>query len=384
MALTQMALDSLDFELPFSHESMKRVEQFLLATVLLLAMWATFLVVDLRSCSWRHSDSKLKMLLIGDPQIEGNASWDKKSGLQRLMTVLNDLYMKVIVSNLVYNLQPSYVAVMGDLFSYQGTTDDEFDERLVRYRDIFESALSTSSIINVTGNHDLGYGDEISEKVITRFEKSFGSSNFHFHYPLGLDLNNDSKVDMATFGILNNLLMDPSRERGIQYDVWAFTGELASLRKQRPHEPLIILSHIPLYKQIGCVDKPFTLWSDSGYVRKQNQLSQLSTHHILDFVEPDVILMGHDHHGCVYNHTNKHGKHIAEYTIRSIMGDYSGTGALLEFHDYNGTWVHDFQYCYFVPFRLITTMTVISFVLLILSLIYILVSKCLCQCMARA
>lgn len=161
------------------------------------------------------------------------------------MVTLNDKYMKYIVNSLVESLHPNYVAVMGDLFSYQGTTDDEFDERLVRYKDIFASAIQNSVIINITGNHDIGYADELSTKLLSRFEKSFGSSNFHFHIPLYLDLNNDSKPDVATVGIINNLLMDPSRDRDIQYNVWSFSGKLAYMKSSRPQGTIhCFLAHL--------------------------------------------------------------------------------------------------------------------------------------------
>jgi hypothetical protein len=142
--------------------------------------------------------------------------------------------MKFIIDTLVYALNPSHVVVMGDLFSFQGTTDDEFAERLARYKYIFNSAITSSTIINITGNHDIGYADEISTKVLTRFENFFGPSNFHFSIPLQCDLNNDSISDMVQVGIINNLMLDPSRDRDIQYAVWSFTGSLASKRKLHP------------------------------------------------------------------------------------------------------------------------------------------------------
>lgn len=140
-------------------------------------------------------------------------------------------------------------------------------------------------------------------------------------------------------------------------------------------EPFILLSHIPLHKPIGCVDKPL-IHKEGGLVTKQNHLSPTATRHLLDYVAPDVILTGHDHHGCNYNHTNNFDRAVAEYTIRSIMGDFSGTGALLEFHLDNrggvgtGTWVHSFKYCHFAPFRLLTSCFILQCAITVFALFY--------------
>jgi hypothetical protein len=134
---------------------------------------------------------------------------------------------------------------------------------------------------------------------------------------------------------------------------------------------MILITHIPLHKQVGCVDKPLLHIDEDGLITRQNHLSQSTSRHLLDYIAPDIILTGHDHHGCTYNHTNSHGKHIAEFTIRSIMGDFSGTGALLELHsnNNNNTWTHTFQYCHFAPLRLITTALIIQIVLLVITFI---------------
>lgn len=92
---------------------------------------------------------------------------------------------------------PTHVSVLGDLFSSQWIGDQEFDIRLARYRSIFQdpavisqkapSLLGLSSkdilnshpvLINVTGNHDIGYGNDISQTRLDRWERVFGKSNF--------------------------------------------------------------------------------------------------------------------------------------------------------------------------------------------------------------
>jgi hypothetical protein len=143
--------------------------------------------------------------------------------------------MKLITDTLVGNLNPTHVAVMGDLFSFQGTTNYEFDERSRRYKVIFGSAINHSTIINVTGNHDLGYGEEVTPERIKRYERDFGRSNFNMFAPLHKDLNNDTRPDVAVISVLNSLLLDPSKEFSERAAVWHFTGELKSLRREYEH-----------------------------------------------------------------------------------------------------------------------------------------------------
>lgn len=140
--------------------------------------------------------------------------------------------MKFIVENMVNRLDPDYVVVMGDLFSYQGTTDDEFAERASRYRWIFDSAISRGNIINITGNHDLGYGYELSRWHVDRFEAEFGQSNFDFYVPLGEDLDNDGSNDTAFITVINNLVLDPSRDELIRNEVWNYVRQLNPIRLQ--------------------------------------------------------------------------------------------------------------------------------------------------------
>lgn len=158
--------------------------------------------------------------------------------------------MKFIVETMVNKLEPDYTVVMGDLFSYQGTTDDEFAERAERYRWIFNAAISRGNIINITGNHDLGYGYELSRWHVNRFEAEFGLSNFDFHFPLGDDLNSDGVPDTAFISVINNLVLDPSRDELIREEVWNYVKRLNPIRLQDLYRTYFSL-HLNL-SQVTC------------------------------------------------------------------------------------------------------------------------------------
>jgi hypothetical protein len=63
-----------------------------------------------------------------------------------------------------------------------------------------------------------------------------------------------------------------------------------------------------------------------GYVMKQNMLTLNTTSYLLDKLKPTVVFSGHDHEGCRFLHDGK----IQEYTVRSVMADYSGNSAFFE------------------------------------------------------
>lgn len=157
------------------------------------------------------------------------------SDLAKKVTELNDIYMRFIVDTMVNQLEPNYVVVMGDLFSYQDTTDPEFAERASRYRWIFDSAITRGNIINITGNHDLGYGYEMSRWHVDRFEKEFGLSNFDFLYPIEDDVDNDGTPDTAFITVINNLVLDPSKDQDIRNEVWRYVNKLNPIRLENLH-----------------------------------------------------------------------------------------------------------------------------------------------------
>lgn len=143
--------------------------------------------------------------------------------------------MKFIVDTLVSTLHPTHVAVMGDLYSSQYLSDTDFYARLPRYTHIFDLASTQSIIINVTGNHDLGYGDEMPRSRLQRFEKVFGNANFLLPYPLGADFDKDSIIDEAPIAVINNLLLDPAREAEERDKVWSFLHHVADVFQQHPN-----------------------------------------------------------------------------------------------------------------------------------------------------
>jgi len=174
---------------------------------------------------------------------------------------------------------------------------------------------SKALFINVTGNHDIGYGHEITEPLVNNFEKSFGPVNKKFI------------VGGHVIANLNSLNLDSSRNLELQQKSKQF---LKSLRNSKL--PVLLATHIPMHKDPSpCSDQPRLMTNGNGHVVSQNFLSPETTQEILTKLSPAAIFTGHDHEGCYFEHVVKEKLlTIPEYTVRSMMGDFDGNAALFE------------------------------------------------------
>lgn len=331
----------------------------------------------------------------------------------------NDYYLAHIYRTIHWWTNPSHVAVLGDLIGSQWVTDEEFERRGWRYwnRVFRGSSMATLNLtkdevrdgvanqtelynnswsrrlINVAGNHDIGYAGDISAKRISRFERVFGPPNWdlRFEYPKQSSPGNTSAKPTLHLIVLNSLNLDmPALSSELQTKDYDYLNQVISSRS-RPVEDrasfTLLLTHLPLYKPEGvCVDPPHFQFYDfddsegrfkSGGLREQNHLSQhVSTQGILQGLfgmsgdenapahgrgRNGLILTGHDHEGCdTWHHvpsssarerrqispstTTKEGwlsipwsqkgpdvpeTGIREITLRSMMGAYSGNAGLL-------------------------------------------------------
>ncbi|KAJ9604094.1 hypothetical protein H2200_011617 [Cladophialophora chaetospira] len=270
----------------------------------------------------------------------------------------NDYYLGHIYRTLHWWTKPSHVTVLGDLIGSQWVTDEEFDWRGWRYwnrvfadgRSVQDSithledeeeekvfamddATWTNRIINIAGNHDIGYAGDISRSRMERFERVFGTANWdvRFHYPQS---NQTARHDKANTQpslhliVLNSLVLDtPVLSEDLRSETCGYLKGLISQRL-RPVEDrssfTLLLTHLPLHKKEGtCVDAPFfDYWpnDDGGGVyrphglREQNHLSEHTSYKgtlqalfgmsgKLDAPAQGkgrngLILTGHDHEGC--------------------------------------------------------------------------------------
>ena len=276
----------------------------------------------------------------------------------------NDYYLAHIYRTLHWWSIPTHVTVLGDLIGSQWVSDDEFDWRGWRYwhrvlagaegvdhefqimheqendqqRAIpLESADDdwSKKIINIVGNHDIGYAGDVSDQRIARFERVFGRVNWDIHlsYPAHRVPQNYSASNQHPPSIhlivLNSMILDtPAKHEHIQGQTYEYINGLITSRldpvESRNTTFTLLLTHIPLHKPEGiCVDAPFfDFWDhddDDGIFKKgglkeQNHLSEhVSQSGVLQGLygmsgnqdallggvgRRGLILTGHDHEGC--------------------------------------------------------------------------------------
>ncbi|CZR55659.1 uncharacterized protein PAC_05547 [Phialocephala subalpina] len=255
-------------------------------------------------------------------------------------------------------------------------------------------------IINVAGNHDIGYAGDIDQARMARFTRMFGKANYEmrFHLPTNTtadDGEEEKEIPELRIIVLNDMNLDtPAGTKELQDETYNFLNGVITTSQDvtRAAHFTIVLTHIPLFKEEGvCVDGPFFDFFDGEFgngVKEQNHLSRDASKGFLEgifgmsgntdvpghgFGRHGVILNGHDHEGCdVYHYINqsspperewaatKYPQAVAtgvteemdipglrELTLRSMMGDFGGNAGLLSlwFDREEWDWRFEFVNC---------------------------------------
>lgn len=410
-----------------NYESLNAIERLIVELPYFGDVYKTYFIPEIPE-SERGAPRDIRMMAVGDPQLNGN--WPNTPYIKQLDNYGNDYYLGHIYKLMKERLNPNFVTLMGDLVSSQWIGDSEFYNRTQRiitrsfprpYRqcsaelahiaehkdmdwmadmDIFQERLNNGAFktkefyqfrdvydwtngefidkdtgfnteplfLNITGNHDVGYGDTTYQHM-SRWRKLFGMENFWIEY------DNDTDHPWRIV-MLNSLALDgPLLQPEFQEYTWQF---IEVLKQTEYAGSTILLTHVPMYKREGlCADGPnFEYYTASGchgchpdrvgLLKSQNHLSEETSQKVLDAIfgsgKSGIILTGHDHYGCdnYYNYKdNESGwvadksissdKWIREVTVRSIMGDFDGTMGIMtgHFNSAEKKWDFDYSECRF-------------------------------------
>lgn len=338
---------------------------------------------------------------------------------KRLDLLGNDFYLAHIYRTLHWTLFPTHVAVLGDLIGSQWVSDEEFERRGARFwQRVFQKgtkvedkissggnieALSQDEelskkwsrrVINVAGNHDIGYAGDMTAEKVQRFERLFGKANWETRFNLPIAAADGKDAPELRLIILNSLNLDaPALETDLQSETYKFINDAISTSRhvEDRNAATILLTHLPLHKENGiCVDAPLFDYHDEKHgsgVKEQNHLSYDASKSILEgifgmngdrnspgggFGRKGIILTGHDHEGCDVVHQLRRSGHmdhtwiaenmteytttirtaeavpkIREITVRSMMGDFGGNAGLMSaWFDPDGQdWKFDYSTC---------------------------------------
>ncbi|KAF0470279.1 hypothetical protein F8M41_025417 [Gigaspora margarita] len=397
-----------------------RVLSILFHSLTLTALGASLYIYYYTAfCGWKWKDSGTRILFLADPQIEGDAKIEREGIRGEIDLLGNDIYIRHVYTSFVspYSLfthKPTHTIILGDLFSSQWTNDQEFKKRVDRYKWIFGDPRGeyTHEFINLTGNHDIGYGSDMSRRRVDRWEREFGKTNFGGWIPSNSSSTSEGLISHR-FAVINSMNIDgPVSDEDLRSETWSFLNSLAEEREQNGYEiPLILLSHIPIYKNEGlCIDGPMNILDYNGYIKEQNFLSKNASEFILTKLKPKFIFAGHDHEGCDITHVvriNDDDNHsleayrtsdfeirkdeligqynsekiwvVREITVRSVMGGYEGNAGLFEIkstitEDGNKVFNYNYKSCPFVINHVpwvVLIMDIIVLLFFIFKIIYV-------------
>ena len=281
---------------------------------------------------------------------------------KRLDLLGNDYYLAHIYRTLRRHADPTHVAVLGDLLGSQWIDDAEFERRAARFwdrvfrggkrigdeitgaptiEDLGEDREWSHRVINIAGNHDIGYAGDLTSERLARFERAFGRANWEIVFRLPLPATRPSALANDTaeepppppppdaflrLVVLNSMNLDtPAKSADLQAATYDFLN--AVIARSQPVEDrrvgTVLLTHIPLHKEASvCADGPmFTFHGeeDGRGVKEQNHISyEAGRGGVLEGLygmsgngaapfggmgRQGLILTGHDHEGCdVYHH----------------------------------------------------------------------------------
>ncbi|KAL2270724.1 hypothetical protein VTJ83DRAFT_95 [Remersonia thermophila] len=319
-------------------------------------------------------------------------SWRKRIDL-----LGNDYYLAHVYRTMRWWARPTHVTVLGDLLGSQWINKAEFERRsgrfwgrvfkgaerlpdglmaapadeydlagflgddgVIRERlqgadDDYVAATSAAAwerrLINVAGNHDIGYAGDLTLERAARFERAFGKLNYELRFELPVnaslaDQGSDDRIPPEVRVIvLNDMNLDtPAITQSLQDETYSFVNSVirtSSSVDLRGHFT-VVLTHIPLYKPVGvCVDDPFFSFHEhDGSLREQNQLSEAASRGFLEGIlgmsgnqkapgrgrgRRGIILNGHDHEGCdTWHYINQTATAAADAAASSSSSEEEG------------------------------------------------------------
>lgn len=294
----------------------------LLLTVLLACWILTFNHAALFFCGFHGNDAAAAVVFVADPQMDGLARVEREGMYGWFNNVLNDHMLRIALNSILRSVGASarLVVALGDLFYSQHLSDAHFDHILHRYRHVVSQTVESFQLplLNVSGNHDIGYGAELraGSHVVQRFVQHFGA------------LNLVHVVANHLFVVVNSLALDGASDRALYDAAWAHVDAAAAAAAEHSM-PVILLVHIPLYKPSyscpGDVIEQSSYAADMDGAWYQTVLSANTTLLLLERLRPVLVFSGHDHEGCVYRHNNE----TVEHTVRAAQGFYETNLAVL-------------------------------------------------------
>ncbi|KAG7398760.1 Metallophosphoesterase 1 [Phytophthora boehmeriae] len=290
---------------------MLRWELALLATVLLLCQAGVFYLQAWRCERQFRQDtsvsaSDLTVLVVTDVHLLGKR---RRSWVERLWV---DWQVHASARAAVDVHRPGVVLVLGDQLDEgsRWTSDSDWEEYAGRFFRAFSSFLPLKTLYLV-GNHDTAFGRDMRIEDLKRYEVAFGPAN------------RIDEIDDHVFVSLNTMALDADvQSQAVKTEARSFfkSVDFDGLRA-RTKGSVILLTHLPLFRadDLQCGEERLR---ENGHVTYEHPGFKYESHHhvlsqklsgeLLDTIRPDLVLSGHTHAWCAYQHADAPAK---EYTI---------------------------------------------------------------------
>jgi ethanolamine phosphate phosphodiesterase len=207
-----------------------------------------------------------------------------------------------------------------DLLLYLIRVRSEWKEEVKRFKKLFKPLDSSTKVLYMAGNHDLGFGDGIRADIVNRFKSEFGDTS----YELFLDSHSIVMVDSVSMS---------SSDPNIHQQPRDFVREI------RPSDkPRILFTHVPLYREPSPLSGAYRseppedlcgplrqskkqIRQGAGY-QYQNLMTKELSDYILTQTQADFVFSGDDHDYCEVIHKvgNRRVPEISVNTFSMAQG----------------------------------------------------------------
>ncbi|CAI5759807.1 unnamed protein product [Candida verbasci] len=264
--------------------------------------------LTIHKCNWSKLEEKgdqKNILIIADPQLIDNHTYPGRNELLLSLSKHTvDQYLKKNYNVLISHLNPDKIVFLGDLLDNgRDSTDSYFKHEVKRFNGIFHP--DEDMILNVPGNHDIGFGDLINLKNRQRFFDTFGESNRVMEY-------NDWDL----------IFLDSPSYSSTKEEINTQARQFIS-NFQISQNPRILFTHVPLQREssiCGPLRESKGLDINGHGYQYQNTIAKELSAQILDNLKPNLIFTGDDHDYCEIIHKETDSREITVKSISMAMG----------------------------------------------------------------
>ncbi|MFT7813998.1 metallophosphoesterase 1 isoform X1 [Arapaima gigas] len=294
-------------------------------------------------CSWppvgrgAAADSELlRVLVLADTHLLGTFRGHWFDKLRR------SWQMERSFQTALWLLQPEVVFILGDVFDEgKWSSAEDWEDDVRRFQQMFRHPSSTELIV-VVGNHDVGFHYEMSSLKLQRFEKLFGANSARMVSRKGVNFLLVNSVAMEGDGCtichaVEKRLLRLSRDLDCSMQKSQSNTSRPQCRSAQqlpPSAPIIlqvsarrtfsppvygkhththfspVVQHYPLYRlsDANCTGEDAARLEERHLLFKERYdvLSHAASTKLLRWFQPRLVLSGHTHSGCEILHDGKH------------------------------------------------------------------------------